>query len=353
MVIDMNLSTLRSMNAQNESANALQFTIDLIRADYSMLEAVINVDIAQVMNESGRMTIQESEMSALLESTGNGIIAKIKELIAKGKTALLKFYNMIKEKIQSIFDKDKRLIKKHEDEFNEVISKRIESESGEFEIPDYEKLDMIFDDKIIRYSYGKVIQEISKMKNSKDDSEIKTIIDNYDKDSKDYIESLNKLSDQITKKVQGKLPSILDSTARILGDIKSGKSERIKKIKAYTDTQIKSLDKLKSELNFGKVNSSASYRDNNEKRAKEITKYNACFSLINIAQQTVNKSMHVQLHALKKEYSVERKLFLQIVKLAPKKDEEKENNDKSVDEAFELWAIGERSDIAMEAAFMD
>ena len=367
MIINTNLSALHATNVQNESANPLQFTIDLIRADCAMFEAVVNCDVAQIMNESGQISISESEMNTILESTGNGIIAKIKELIAKAKEAIKKFIIKIQQKFEDVFSKDKRIYEKYAESFKNVINDTsiAMDKEGEFEIPNYDTLDTILmGKKVGSIEKLNLMSTLTKVKSIRDESEFEKIVKDFNDTCTKEKEELNELSKKLTVKKSGFLISLVtnEGLQRIEENIKFGKSKRLKAVRAFFESQSKHLDSIKSTINLEKLEGRGydSYLDkkagDSNKLSGSVAKYNAIFSIINATQQVINATMNCELNAMKKEYAVERKLFVQIATMNKKhtaydkpKSDEKDKGVKK--ESFELWALGEMSDMCIEEAF--
>lgn len=366
--------SIAASQSYNESMNPAQFSIDLLRADCAMFESLINLDIAQALNESGQIVLSEADMETMLEGAGSGIIAKIKELIGKIKSAISGFVKKISSKLQEIFDKDKKIYKKYSEAFKNVVNNPSIAKDykvDNFEIPNYDNLDKIFAGDIVTNIFKNIelLSTISKLKMIRDESECSKILKDFNKKCDEELEEVDKISQSITEKKSGfVIIDIIkaDNLSRIEENIKFGKNKRIKLIEKMAAIQQAELKKIESETNIQQLKGTA-YDGYLDRQAEEqlpndknplsgsITKYNTMYSIISKAQQIVNKIMSYQLSAVKKEYALERKIFLQIGKLnknneaykPPEEDETK--NESALD--LKLWAIGEASDLYIEESF--
>lgn len=343
MFVDTCLSAIDASQVYNESGNPAQFSIDLLRADCAMFESLVNLDIAHALNESGQLIISESELRIMAEGAASGIINKIKELIAKAKHYIEGFIISISNKIKTIFDKDRKLYKRYEADFNKVVNNistyKSKDNTTEMVFPNYEALDFIlnFQESIC----GNVVELAEKMYKSTNEERAK-IVENFKKDCETSVKNVEEKATTIQHKVDQGLLSALtnDIIGRIRENIKQGKDKRIKTIKAWGNSEIGYLDKIEK-----------SNRMTAASIEKDMTLYNSIFSLISTAQQTINKITSYQIHAVKTEYKLERKLFVQVAKFAnAKSDDNDAKNESALN--FEIWAIGEASDDYIEEAFL-
>lgn len=350
---------------EQTSFNPLQFTIDLHRADQAMFEAVINLDLMDAFNESGVISVSESEMEMQLEAAGNGILQKIKNLIAKAKQAIKNFITKIKDKFDDIFNKDKKLYEKYGKDFEWVVanpSQARDSSSGDFEVPDYDNIDNVIigaEKALLTLAYPRYIQKCEQITNLND---LAKILEEFNQKCESAKKSMQDRANNIVKKVSGTSTSGLVSAIKgnglenIRNNIKMGKRNRIKKVTAIMNNQLKELDVASNNIKIKQVDGSPHDKKLDlESRSRTdglntASKYNTEFSIISSAQKFVNTMMGVYTKVLAKEYSMERKIFVQLAKANPqnKKEEEKESKNES---AYNIWAIGEMSDFIMEQRY--
>lgn len=366
---------------EQTSFNPLQFTIDLHRADQAMFEAVINLDLMDAFNESGVISVSESEMEMQLEAASGGIWQKIKSLISKAKTAIMNFVKKIADKFQTIFDKDKRMFKKYGKAFNEIVNNArssaasgpgvsandIKSGTGEYEIPNYQVIDNIInngDKQLGKLNYSKVVGAINMVR---DENEFSKKVEEFNKVCEQVTKEFDELGDKLTvKKSNTALVTALgeEGISRIRDNIQKGKANRINRIKIVMNTQLKELDNAEKNAKIDQSEGGHGYDTYLDKNAKKdqagsAAKYNAIFSVISASQKVVSRAMNLQLAAIKKEYSLERKYFMQLVRANKKNDKvhpdlKKDEKEEAKNEAtYRIWAVGECSDIYMEQTYAE
>lgn len=123
MIFNNNTTSLSSNIAMAEgydgSCGAALALIESARNDYAMFRAMLDIDARelQIQRESAGY-VNEGELMALAESTGSGILNKIKELFKKLAEKIKAIFHTFISKIDSLYKSDKQMVKKYSKEIN-------------------------------------------------------------------------------------------------------------------------------------------------------------------------------------------------------------------------------------------
>ena len=127
MIFNNNTTSLGSINIPMAEGYDCSYgcalaLVESARNDYAMFRAMLDADARElaIKNESTGY-VAESQVSALHEAATGGILNKIKQLIQKLVAKVKAIFHSFAAKINSLFMKDKDLIKKYR---TEVLSKK-------------------------------------------------------------------------------------------------------------------------------------------------------------------------------------------------------------------------------------
>ena len=127
MIFNNNTTSLGSINIPMAEGYDCSYgcalaLVESARNDYAMFRAMLDADARElaIKNESTGY-VAESQVSALHEAATGGILNKIKQLIQKLVAKIKAIFHSFAAKINTLFMKDKDLIKKYR---TEVLSKK-------------------------------------------------------------------------------------------------------------------------------------------------------------------------------------------------------------------------------------
>jgi hypothetical protein len=110
-----------AVSAESTCVDPLQFCIEAAEMDHKLFEALITVDFTEAANSKGVINLSESEFNYMVEAAEEGIIAKLKALIAKFKDAMKNLFTKFVTFVSNLASNDKKIYEKYKD--NVVASK--------------------------------------------------------------------------------------------------------------------------------------------------------------------------------------------------------------------------------------
>lgn len=362
MYINSCSAVLESANLQKSAAeianfSPIQFSIDLINADRSMFESVINLDLMEAFNESGTVTLSESDMELALESAAGNILIKIKELLRKAREAISMGVKKAIAKLQDLFSKDKHLVKKYGEAFNKTVSNFGSLSKGGEGSTEYTIINFKAIDELVNTfaGYDKATDTVTKIIGSRGTDDYGKYVEEHKETSSKCIEELKKNMENITEKKSGSnllAAAGSDYVSKIKAAIEKGKTGSINAIKKFGNISIKTIDTMRSGLE--------KFKAEDDDAAKNVKIYNAAYSVCSTEQITINKMMSMLIGVSRKEYSLARKQYVQIAKMSKGKAE-REKADTSTGEggedtanneaAYENWVLGQLSEMYVEDQF--
>ena len=99
--------------ADTSSFNPYGFMVDTYRADQALFEALIEVDFAEVYNESGMLFLDEADQEEMKKAPKEGIWKRIWTALENIGKWIASFFKSIGDKISEIVTSNKKLIEKY------------------------------------------------------------------------------------------------------------------------------------------------------------------------------------------------------------------------------------------------
>ena len=139
-----NKATYNGFIAKEESASAivespLQFAIEAAETDQKLFNALIEVDMAECMNENGIISLSESDIEFMHEASENGIVAKIKALVEKFKAAVKALFQKFTTWVSNLVSNDAKIYEKYKKVFTADKVKGCEAKGATINYDEYEK----------------------------------------------------------------------------------------------------------------------------------------------------------------------------------------------------------------------
>ena len=150
--------------ADTSSFNPFGFMVDTYRADQALFEALIEVDFAEVYNESGMLFLDEADKSAMDKAPKEGIWKRIWTALENIGRWVANFFKGIGEKISEIATSNKKLVEKYGKYMN---VKNLEGCQVKGRYVDMKELAKIGKDAVDTTA---IIASLSKIKNATEDS---------------------------------------------------------------------------------------------------------------------------------------------------------------------------------------
>lgn len=117
----------------------LQFAIEAAETDQKLFNALIEVDMAECMNERGIISLSESDVSFMHEASENGIVAKIKALVEKFKNAVKALFQKFTSWVSNLVSNDAKIYEKYKKVFTEDKVKNCDAKGTTINYDEYEK----------------------------------------------------------------------------------------------------------------------------------------------------------------------------------------------------------------------
>lgn len=328
----------------NPVLESLQFSLDMQKADHAMFEALIELDFDEVYQEAGLSVYTEADVKAGRKFSLKAIKEKVIGYINKFIDTVKRFAAKIIAKLQEIFDKDRKLVKKYGENFKKKASARNFKEQ---EIPDFNKVDV----EMKKLESGNIMKDkdvsdfLAEMTGFAD-------IETVNMKQKDDIEMIQdavkeirnrKLDDYFTK-LSGKLSGSQIST--IQSYMETGLQASIRSIKANAKNLEASLNKSKNYYKSG--NFSDSRMDGDDANAATLSSAigKASIAILSAASSLVSAQKNFNLNLIKKTYADTRKIFVMGSQDNPNTSEDST----SVNASYE-YTLGVLSDNYIEEAF--
>ena len=96
-----------------KTVSPLQFAIEATKMDQNMFSALIEMDIAEAASKNGIISLSEAHISAMYEAAGEGIGAKIKEIVDKFVSAIRNAFSKVFTFISNLVSNDKKIYEKY------------------------------------------------------------------------------------------------------------------------------------------------------------------------------------------------------------------------------------------------
>lgn len=332
----------------NPVLESLQFSLDMQKADHAMFEALIELDFDEVYQEAGLSVYTEAEAKSGRKFSLKAIKDKVVAYINKFINMVKQFAAKIIAKIQDIFNKDKKLVKKYGEDFAKNAANYVFK--AEQEIPFFAKvfgeLKTLADGDVLgkqsissiltTYKNAGTIDDVESYKQNNEDF-IKEKIDKYK--AQKFGEYFNKIPEK------GKLGNDQISGIKKFMDI--GLLEFIRAIKAEAKKVEADLNTSKKYYEGGEFAAERSSYDKDDKDAIAVSSAigKASLSTLSLAS-TLNTTMkNFDINLIKKAYADIRKIFV-----AASRESKKEENSEAVNASYE-YTLGVLSDTYIEEAF--
>lgn len=102
-----------AIGAVTEAVDPIQFVIESYQQSHKLFEAIIETDFAQAYNESGLISLEESDITAIYEAAEKSLKDKIKEIIENFWNTISNFFKNLVAKIKSVVLSDKKIVEKY------------------------------------------------------------------------------------------------------------------------------------------------------------------------------------------------------------------------------------------------
>ena len=263
--------------------NPFGFVVDTYRADQALFEALIEVDFAEVYNESGMLVLSEAEEEDLKATPKKGIWEKIKTAIVAAAKWVAKFFGSIADKIKDIVTSDKKLVEKYGKWMTIENLKGCEVKGKYVDMSELTKaLNGI---KV----QDEIVSAMNKIANA-DESNIDTIANEIKDKLSQITESLNKI---VAEKDSGD-QSIIDAAGediikQMIDDVKIGRKQSIQLCKIAESVAKKTITNEKKQI----VDKLDKKSDIGSK------KLNAISGVISVANNTISTYSKVSLNLVK------------------------------------------------------
>ena len=332
----------------NPVLESLQFSLDMQKADHAMFEALIELDFDEVYQEAGLSVYTEAEAKSGRKFSLKAIKDKVVAYINKFINMIKQFAAKIIAKIQDIFNKDKKLVKKYGEDFAKNAANYVFK--AEQEIPIFAKvfgeLKTLADGDVL----GK--QSISSILTTYKNAGTIDDVESYKQNNEDFIkEKIDKYKaqkfDEYFKKIpeKGKLGN--DQISGIKNFMDIGLLEFIRAIKAEAKKVEADLNTSKKYYEGGEFAAERSSYDKDDKDAIAVSSAigKASLSTLSLASTLNTTKKNFDINLMKKAYADIRKIFV-----AASRESKKEENSEAVNASYE-YTLGVLSDTYIEEAF--
>ena len=333
----------------NPVLESLQFSLDMQKADHAMFEALIELDFDEVYQEAGLSVYTEAEAKSGRKFSLKAIKDKVVAYINKFINMVKQFAAKIIAKIQDIFNKDKKLVKKYSEDFAKNAANYVFK--AEQEIPIFAK---VFGEVKALASEGALgKQSISSILTTYKNAGTIDDVESYKQNNEDFIkEKINtyksqKFDEYFFKKIpeKGKLGNDQISGIKKFMDI--GLLEFIRAIKAEAKKVEADLNTSKKYYEGGEFAAERSSYDKDDKDAIAVSSAigKASLSTLSLASTLNTTKKNFDINLMKKAYADIRKIFV-----AASRESKKEENSEAVNASYE-YTLGVLSDTYIEEAF--
>lgn len=338
----------------NPVLESLQFSLDMQKADHAMFEALIELDFDEVYQEAGLSVYTEADIKAGRKFSLKAIKAKVVEYINKFIDMIKRVTAKIVAKLQDIFNKDKKLVKKYGERFKKNASSHEFKE--EVEIPDFKKVENEMrklnggnitggDDKFETYSGF-----LSNIRNLSTPDEVTNRANGYVEHIKQTSTAIRETKyDSFFTKVKGTLGG--GTISSIDSYMNTGLQAAIKDIKDNAKRLQGLLEKEKKYYESDDFFNSRRVVDdegNEDQAAANLTSAisKGSISILSAFSSVVTVQRNFNINLIKRTYANVRKLYV-ACSVESKKEE---NNDQAVNASYS-YALGVLSDTYIEEAF--
>lgn len=333
----------------NPVLESLQFSLDMQKADHAMFEALIELDFDEVYQEAGLSVYTEAEVKAGRRFSLKAIKAKVVEYINKFIDMIKRVTAKIIAKLQDIFNKDKKLVKKYGEKFKKNAATHNFKE--ETEVPDFKKVEAEMrklnggSDKFETYSGF-----LANIRNLSTPEEVTSRADGYVQHIKDTANTIKETKyDSFFTKTTGTLGG--GTISSIDSYMNTGLQAAIKDIKDNAKRLQGLLEKEKKYYESDDFFNSRRVVDdegNEDEKAASLTSAisKGSISILSAFSSIVTIQRNFNINLIKRTYSNVRRLYV-ACSVESKKEE---NNDQAVNASYS-YALGVLSDTYIEEAF--
>lgn len=339
----------------NPVLESLQFSLDMQKADHAMFEALIELDFDEVYQEAGLSVYTEADIKAGRKFSLKAIKAKVVEYINKFIDMIKRVTAKIVAKLQDIFNKDKKLVKKYGERFKKNASSHDFKE--EVEIPDFKKIENEMrklnggnitggDDKFETYSGF-----LSNIRNLSTPDEVTNRANGYVDHIKQTSTAIRETKyDSFFTKVKGILGG--GTISSIDSYMNTGLQAAIKDIKDNAKRLQSLLEKEKKYYESDDFFNSRRVVDdegNEDQAAATLTSAisKGSISILSAFSSVVTVQRNFNINLIKRTYANVRKLY---VACSSESKKEEKDDQQAVNASYE-YALGVLSDTYIEEAF--